>query len=402
MMAFSDKPFPDDAPLYPSHEQVLEYLEEYAEDVKPLIRFRCQVQDVRLEASSSVDQPVWCVEVRDLVSNSTSSSKFDAVVVANGHYTVPSLPHIEGIEQWNAEYCGSILHSKAYRKPEEFKGKKVLVIGNSASGLDVAYQVSQECDQPVLLSSRSVSAFGTMPGSSWRKDIGEVVEFLPVSEHSRAVRLRDGSVESDIDAVIFCTGYFYSYPFLSSHDLPLIGDGLRVQGTFEHLFHSIHPSLVFPVINLKVIPFPLAEHQAAVVARVWSGRLSLPSTGKMHAWEESVVEQKGSGKYFHLKKFPEDAAQINNLFRWAKSAAKVPGLVNGGQGRLGKPWGKEEVWLRSKFSELKAAYLHRGEARMRVRTVKELGFDFDEWTRTAMPDDLKMFLEAQVLDEDAA
>jgi cation diffusion facilitator CzcD-associated flavoprotein CzcO len=312
MMAFSDKPFPEDAPLYPSHQQVLEYLEEYSEEVKPLIRFRCQVQDVSLDASSSANQPVWCIEVRDLVSNSTCSSKFDAVVVANGHYTVPSLPHIEGIDHWNAAHPGSILHSKSYRKPEEFRGKKVLIIGNSASGLDVAYQVGRECKQPVLLSSRSISAFGTMPGSSWRKDVCEVVEFLPVSKHSRAVRLKDGSIENDIDAVIFCTGYFYSYPFLSGHNLPIVGDGLRVRGTFEHLFHSTYPTLVFPVINLKVIPFPLAEHQAAVVARVWSGRLSLPSREKMQAWETSAVEHKGNGKYFHLQKFPETQLRSTN------------------------------------------------------------------------------------------
>ena len=209
LMAYSDKPFPDDSPLFPSHQEVLQYLEEYAEEVKHLIHFNHQVRDVNLDDYSSTGHDVWRVEVEDLNTGSVSSDLYDAVVVANGHYTVPSLPRIKGIEEWNKAYPGSILHSKAYRRPEDYTSKKVLVIGNSASGLDIAFQVGQKCKLPVLLSSRSVSAFGTMPASSWRKDVGEVVEFVPPPDFQskRAVRLRDGSVVTDIDNIIFATGY---------------------------------------------------------------------------------------------------------------------------------------------------------------------------------------------------
>jgi cation diffusion facilitator CzcD-associated flavoprotein CzcO len=42
LMAYSDKPFPADAPLFPKHGMVLKYLEEYAEEVRHLIRFQTQ------------------------------------------------------------------------------------------------------------------------------------------------------------------------------------------------------------------------------------------------------------------------------------------------------------------------------------------------------------------------
>src|SRR5579871_4047717 len=42
LMAYSDKPFPADAPLFPKHGMVLKYLEEFAEEVRHLIRFQTQ------------------------------------------------------------------------------------------------------------------------------------------------------------------------------------------------------------------------------------------------------------------------------------------------------------------------------------------------------------------------
>jgi hypothetical protein len=156
--------------------------------------------------------------------------------------------------------------------------------------------------------------------------------------------------------------------------------------------------LAFPVINLKVIPFPLSQNQAAVVARVWSARLDLPSTEEMRQWELDTIQQKGEGKYFHLKKFPEDAAQINELYAWAQTARKREGLENDGQGRLGTKWDERQVWIRSRFSDIKAAYLQRGEERTKVRTIEELGFVFDEWRRQAGEKELDMFRAAKVAD----
>ena len=392
LMAYSDKSFLDDLPLFPHHEDVLKYLEEYAEDVKHLIRFNHQVCNITLDSSSS--QEVWQVEIEDLTSGITTSDRYDAVVIANGHYTVPSLPRINGIEAWNKSYPDTIIHSKAYRKPEDYTGQKVLVIGNSASGLDVAYQVSQHSRQPVLVSSRSASMFG-MPPSSWRKDVGEVIEFLPSTTHTRAVRFQDGSIESDIDAIIFATGYFYSFPFLRDIEPPVVTDGLRMQDTYQHLFNISHPTLVFPVINLKVIPFPLSENQAAVVARVWSGRLTLPSPEKMRDWERHTIELKGSGKYFHVMKFPEDAAQINELYAWAKSASRREGLENDGQGRLGTRWGEREVWLRSRFPQIKMAHQGKGDERRKFKRVEELGFDYEEWRKSARVEEVQMFKAAR-------
>lgn len=48
---------------------------------------------------------------------------FDAVVVASGHYWVPYIPAIEGLEAFEKLRPGSVLHSKHFRGRDSLKGK---------------------------------------------------------------------------------------------------------------------------------------------------------------------------------------------------------------------------------------------------------------------------------------
>ncbi len=48
---------------------------------------------------------------------------FDAVVVASGHYWVPYIPPIQGLEEFEKARPGSVLHSKHFRGRDHFAGK---------------------------------------------------------------------------------------------------------------------------------------------------------------------------------------------------------------------------------------------------------------------------------------
>ena len=378
-MQYNDKPFPRAVPLFPKRGTVLEYLEDYSKEIMDVIHFRTQVQKISLANEISVGQAdKWTVTCEHLPSKSIKESTYDAVVVASGHYTVPHVPYINGLERWNKAYPDTIIHSKAYRNPETFAGKKVLVIGNSASGVDIAAQICHSCRHPLLLSSRSESMFISQ-STSWRTEVPEVVEYLDPATHYRAVRFADGRTETGIEATVFATGYFYSFPSLTIREQPLITNGLRTENVYEHLFHIEHPSLAFPVLNQKIIPFPLAENQAAVISRVWSGRLHLPSKEAMREWEADVIRAQGDGKKFHVLKFPADVDYLNKLYAWAESAPRVEGLVNNGVGKMGTHWDEKSIWLRGRFPEIKKAYADRGEKRFAVTRVEELGFDFERW-----------------------
>ena len=48
---------------------------------------------------------------------------FNAVVVASGHYWVPYVPHIDGLEELERSRPGSVVHSKHFRGRDALKGK---------------------------------------------------------------------------------------------------------------------------------------------------------------------------------------------------------------------------------------------------------------------------------------
>lgn len=52
-----------------------------------------------------------------------SEERFDGVVVASGHFNVPWIPAIEGLEDFEKTRTGSVLHSKMFRGRDAFRGK---------------------------------------------------------------------------------------------------------------------------------------------------------------------------------------------------------------------------------------------------------------------------------------
>ncbi|OGM44820.1 flavin dependent monooxygenase [Aspergillus bombycis] len=377
LMAYGDKPFHPDAQVLPKYSTVKKYLDEYAENVKDYIHLDTQVVSVK---SSGYRADAWAVTTKNLRTGVDTTDTYDAVVVASGHYDVPYTPDIPGIKIWNETYPGIISHSKLYDSPESFRGKKVIVVGGSASGVDIGNQINRLSKGKVIASQRTESYL--MPSNATDKDyVPEIVEFLPPTEYNRAVRFTDGKIEDDVDAIVFCTGYLYSFPFLSSLDHPVITDGRRVLNTYQHLFYIHNPTLAFPVLPQRVIPFPLSENQAAVFARVWSGRLTLPDTAEMKAWEDGTVIKKGDGTAFHLLHFPLDADYMNLLYEWAGRAEPRQGLTDNGNGKQGNYWGERERWMRQLFPEIRRTFVGKGDERHKFKSIEQLGYDFEKYRK---------------------
>ncbi|KAJ5708945.1 hypothetical protein N7493_010279 [Penicillium malachiteum] len=87
--------FPEEAQLFPKHYTARRYLEEYSQDIKDFIKFETQVKDVRLK---NPELSTWDLTTRNLRTGTETTSMYDAVVVASGHFTVPYVPDISGIE----------------------------------------------------------------------------------------------------------------------------------------------------------------------------------------------------------------------------------------------------------------------------------------------------------------
>ncbi|XP_042503539.1 flavin-containing monooxygenase FMO GS-OX5-like [Macadamia integrifolia] len=124
IMGFLDYPFlkeshGGDSRTYPRREEVLSYLDDFAKDFRlvELIRFRSEV--VRVERNHGRPDG-WIVQSRTSESEELETELFDAVVVCNGHNTVPRFAEIPGIGKWP----GKQIHSHSYRIPEPFRDQE--------------------------------------------------------------------------------------------------------------------------------------------------------------------------------------------------------------------------------------------------------------------------------------
>ena len=200
---------------------------------------------------------------------------------------------------------------------------------------------------------------------------------VAVNPHERSARFEDGSVEHNIDAIVLCTGYAYRFPFLKSIAPGIESEGVRALPLYKHIFHEQHPTLAFIETPELIVPFPLAECQAAVVARVWSNRLELPPRLKMQEWREDVIRDRGAGRGFHALKPPSDLEYMKELYEWCCNASEPPKSEQGASGKTPRKWDEEACWLRMTAAEMKKAFNAQGKHRVNLTTYEELGFHFD-------------------------
>ena len=129
---YVDFPMPEDYPDYPSHKQILTYFQSYADHfgLQKYIQFNTAVEKVE-----KIENEKWKVKL-----SSGEEKKFDFLMVANGHHSVPRMPEFSG------NFKGQILHSHQYKNNENYIGKRVLVIGAGNSGCDCAVEISRVAD----------------------------------------------------------------------------------------------------------------------------------------------------------------------------------------------------------------------------------------------------------------
>lgn len=84
----------------------------------------------------------WSITTIDVRTKAVYANEYDAVMICNGHYNVPSLPYLPGKDI----FAGKQMHSHDYRRPEPFKGQNVLIIGAGPSGMDLALHISYHAE----------------------------------------------------------------------------------------------------------------------------------------------------------------------------------------------------------------------------------------------------------------
>ncbi|NWH36177.1 FMO5 monooxygenase, partial [Chloropsis hardwickii] len=299
MMCFSDFPIPEDFPNYMHNSKIMEYFRIYAQhfDLLRHIRFRtsmCHVSKRPDFASSGQWEVVTESEGKQEVA------VFDAVLVCSGHHTDAHLPlssfpgtalytgmrqprscstsqptmaslSLPGLEKFEGWY----LHSRDYKSPQPFLGKRVVVVGIGNSGIDIAVELSHTAKQVFLSTRRGSWVLHRVADSGYPFDFSYISRFtqllqnllppniisfflerklnarfdhtlyglkpkhrildqhptinddLPnriisgrvqvkpnIQEFTETSAIFEDGTREDIDAVVFATGYSFSFPFL--------------------------------------------------------------------------------------------------------------------------------------------------------------------------------------------
>jgi putative flavoprotein involved in K+ transport len=239
-------PFPGDPDGYPTRDEVIAYLERYAEIFELPIQLNSEVK--RLDFGNDG-------RLRLEIDGGTITA--DQVVIATGPFQTPFVPKL-------AERLADDVfqtHAVGYRRAEEVRPGTVLVVGGGNTGFQIAKELS--ATHKVVLSvgsrqkplpqrllgrdlfwwltkarildksvesrlGRKLSTRETLIGSSPRalkKRHGVALKPRVVDADGHVMRFHDGS-ELEVDAVVWATGYRPDYSWIR---LPVFDDDGRLR-----------------------------------------------------------------------------------------------------------------------------------------------------------------------------
>ncbi|HUP45062.1 MAG TPA: NAD(P)/FAD-dependent oxidoreductase [Thermoanaerobaculia bacterium] len=127
MSALPGLRFDSRAPLFVSRAQFLEYLRRYEAEFRLPVHSGVTVTALQREGTS------WLLET------SGGSIHAASVIVASGIMSTPVQPDVNG----QHEFRGALRHSSSYRRPEECRGRRVLVVGAGNSAAEIASELGR-------------------------------------------------------------------------------------------------------------------------------------------------------------------------------------------------------------------------------------------------------------------
>jgi indole-3-pyruvate monooxygenase len=130
-------PFPAEVPRYPSREQVVAYLEQYARHFAIAPRTGEPVQ--RIAVAGATDD-------RLVVDSARARYRTPVVVVATGTNRVANPDRLPEQDRFR----GEILHSGRYLDGAPFAGRRVLVVGAGNTGAEIALDLVEHGAMPTL------------------------------------------------------------------------------------------------------------------------------------------------------------------------------------------------------------------------------------------------------------
>ena len=330
-MEYSDFPMPRDFPDFPHHTHIARYFDAYVDHfgLRDRIRFQTGVEHARRG-----EDGVW-----EVTLEGGGRELYDAVVVANGHHWDPRWPE----PRFPGEFSGREMHAHDYKGPEEFEGRRVVILGMGNSAMDLAVDASYVAAETYLAARRGahvipkyiggkptdqpwahgrLTSLFSHPRVPWpvrqrllerlmEEHVGRMEDYgLPAPDHrigeahptvsGRILdRLAHGAIkakpniaelrgdrvafadgsEVEADVVVYCTGYKVTFPFFDDDFISAPDNDLPL---FRRVFHPDIPDVFFlALVQPLGATMPIAETQAQWAADYLRGEYALPSRPEM-------------------------------------------------------------------------------------------------------------------------
>jgi dimethylaniline monooxygenase (N-oxide forming) len=330
-MEYSDFQMPKSFPDFPHHTHIAKYFNDYVDH----FGFRDRIAfETGVARASRRRDGVWDVELE-----TGETREYDAVMVANGHHWDPRWPE----PAFPGEFDGRQMHAHDYKDPEEFRDKRVVILGMGNSAMDLAVDASYHAKATYLAARRGAWVIpkyvqGKPLDQPWQygrvarllshpavpfkvrqkvlektllDQVGPMEKYgLPTPDHRIAEahptvsgrildRLAHGAItpkpniaelrgdrvafadgsEVEADVVVYCTGYKVTFPFFDEDFISAPDNDLPL---FRRVFHPEYPNVFFlSLLQPLGATMPIAERQGQWLADYLRGEYALPARAEM-------------------------------------------------------------------------------------------------------------------------
>ncbi|MDF2647329.1 MAG: oxidoreductase [Paenibacillus sp.] len=120
--------FPGGGNRYPSRDEVISYLREYASKYNMPVKTNTRVE--RVEKFNGSFQ---------VTTTSGEILEAESVICATGSFHKPYIPDIPGLP----EFRGEVIHSSAYQNTTPYQGQRVIVVGSGNSAVQIGVELSE-------------------------------------------------------------------------------------------------------------------------------------------------------------------------------------------------------------------------------------------------------------------
>lgn len=185
---FSFAPNPNWSNLYAPGAEIQKYLQDVAErfGATRFIKLSHQVEECVWDDG----EKKWQIKVKNLVTGEIFTDSAHVLITARGQLSEPRWPDIEGINKFE----GKKIHSGAWDKSYDLRSKKIAVVGNGSSAIQIVPKLQELEGTQLSCFIRSPTWISSAFGDSTMRDLGLDPKVTEFTEDQKSLFRSDPSI----------------------------------------------------------------------------------------------------------------------------------------------------------------------------------------------------------------